>query len=304
MKIFLLDNLDTWYNLAFENWLFHRKDLAEEDLLILWRNQPSVIIGRFQNPWLECRLKEMNKRNISFARRESGGGAVYHDIGNTNFSFITGDSESVRENCTSIIVQSLILLGIKAKSGERNDIYVGERKVSGSASKYSSGRVLHHGTLLIDADLDSLNYFLTAKDYKSGKLKSQGTESVTSQVTNLIEVSPSVNHEQICQAVIEKSGDFFGHGSSVFRVSRSDMENIAEVCEYRSRIMSWEWLYGSTPGFSVSSNADIGGIDTLCSFTVKKGIIKDVRTEYEWRTEEMKNAFLSRYIGKRCDLVV
>jgi lipoate-protein ligase A len=246
----------------------------------------------------------MEKRNVFFARRESGGGAVYHDPGNTNFSFITGDSDSIRENCTEMIAQSLGSFGIRADKGDRNDLYVKGKKISGSASKYSSGKVMHHGTLLIDADLDALDYFLTALDYNSGQLKSLGTASVRSSVINLNELEPFLNHESVCQAIINKSQDFFGKQTEISIISLSDMKKIDEVVEYRSKIMNWNWLYGSTPAFSVTSVVKLSGIDTVCSFAVKKGIIREIQSIEELITEERKNVIRGEFVGKRCDVIL
>jgi len=291
--IFTTDNLDPWYNLSIENWLLNRKDLACRNILFIWRNRPSIIIGRFQNPWLECRLKEMKNDEISFVRRPSGGGAVYHDEGNSNFTFISPKENFSRTEKTNLIVKTLASLNIKAVQGRRYDIYVNGKKVSGSASKFTSGKVIHHGTLLIKADLEALDNYLKSNYYQSNAIKSKGIDSVRSKVTNLSELNPSLNHDQFSNALINILTSNQKEHFELINLNIKDLNNIEEIQSFREKLMSWDWLFGNTPGFSLEIKIPYSGIDYDCSINVKKGLIINIETE--------NKDLHDRYIGQPCN---
>ena len=280
------------YNLSIENWLLHREDPEEQEILFLWRNRPSIIIGRFQNPWLECRLHEMEQNNISFARRQSGGGAVYHDEGNTNFTFITGKDGFSRTEKTNLIIKTLSELGIHANQGDRHDIYINGKKVSGSASKYTSGKVIHHGTLLINADLDALNKYLTTKHYKNGSISSKGIKSVRSQVTNLIDIQPSINHNIFCKTLINVLEEE-SKPTELEELKIEDLKNNPEIKDYYNKIRSWPWLYGSTPAFTIDKKD--------CTFTIKKGIITEINSQGFHLSP--KSDLFRKYVNKPCNIL-
>ena len=150
LKVFLSDSTDPWFNLATEDWIFRDMDPSYQ-VLFLWRNAETVVIGRFQNPWTECDVEKMEADGIKLARRQSGGGAVFHDLGNTNFTFLSGADEYDKERNNRIITDALARFGITAEPSGRNDIIVEGRKVSGSAFKKKRDRAFHHGTMLINA---------------------------------------------------------------------------------------------------------------------------------------------------------
>jgi lipoate---protein ligase len=288
-------------NLAIETWLLRREDLFNQEVLFLYRNTQSVIIGRFQNPWLECDLEKMNKDNIDFSRRQSGGGAVYHDPGNTNFTFISDKKHFIREEKTELVIRALKTLGIDAEQGKRNDIYVNNRKISGSASKYSSLRVLHHGTLLINADLDALNKYLITMDYNSSSIKSKGVASIRSDVANLNEYDKSLTHDKICDAIIQTASKELNGSIAITHLSLSDLNNIREINEYYSIITNWEWLYGKTPSFTVTAPIPLRNPESEYLFTISKGIITEIT--YNRDISELGDLSLieNSYKNRRCD---
>jgi lipoate-protein ligase A len=157
---------DPWFNLALEEWLFESAG-PEEMVFYLWRNGPTVVIGRHQNPWVECRLEDMDRDGVKLARRPTGGGAVYHDLGNTNFTFTCRRDVYDVERQIGVILDGLRRVGVEARFSGRNDIVVGDRKVSGSAFRGRKDRWLHHGTLLLHADLGRLGHYLTAPPPRS-----------------------------------------------------------------------------------------------------------------------------------------
>jgi lipoate-protein ligase A len=280
-KIFTTDNLDPWYNLAIENWLLHNKELTDDDILFLWRNRPSIVIGRFQNPWLECRLKEMGTHGISFVRRTSGGGAVYHDEGNSNFTFIASKEGFSRTEKTDMIVQALRSLKIDAVRGKRYDVYVKGKKVSGSASKITKDKVIHHGTLLINADLTSLGKYLKSSYYEKNQIESKGIASVRSPVANLTEFNRTINHNLFSNALIQLVSSLQDEEIEIHNLNLENLQEIKDIENFRETLMSWDWLYGNTPGFSLEMVIPYDGTENHCSITVKKGLIVRMESDNE-----------------------
>jgi len=213
-----VETLDPWHNLAVERVLFESSlfesfagpEGPESDAahaLLVWRNSPCVVIGRHQNPWVECDLAKMAAAAVPLVRRVSGGGAVYHDPGNTNFTFFGTDATYDLDRQFTVVIMALESLGISARRNKRNDILVDDRKISGNAFRHTKGRSLHHGTLLVSADLNELTAYLTspnaaaaitgptaASDARPGPtadtrgsaiISSKGIPSVRSRVANL-----------------------------------------------------------------------------------------------------------------------
>lgn len=203
LRLLLSDSYDPWFNLAVEESIF-RQMPATQRVLFLWRNADTVVIGRAQNPWKECNTRRMEEDNVRLARRSSGGGAVFHDLGNTCFTFMAGKPEYDKTVSTRIVLEALNALGVAAEASGRNDLVVktaeGDRKVSGSAYRETMDRGFHHGTLLLNADLSRLANYLNP-DQK--KLQAKGITSVRGRVANLVELLPGITHRQVCAAIEE-----------------------------------------------------------------------------------------------------
>lgn len=210
LRLLVSDSYDPWFNLAVEECIF-RQMPATQRVLFLWRNADTVVIGRAQNPWKECNTRRMEEDNVRLARRSSGGGAVFHDLGNTCFTFMAGKPEYDKTISTSIVLNALNSLGVTAEASGRNDLVVktpdGDRKVSGSAYRETMDRGFHHGTLLLNADLSRLANYLNP-DKK--KLQAKGITSVRGRVANLVELLPGITHEQICDAIREAFFEHYG----------------------------------------------------------------------------------------------
>lgn len=250
LKVFLSDSLNPYLNLATEEWIFHNLDPSQQ-VLFLWRNEETVVIGRNQNPWSECNLAQMKADKVHLARRTTGGGAVFHDLGNTNFTFLSPKDAYKRENNVSIILNALKTFGIQGEASGRNDLLVpfedGPRKFSGSAYREKKDRAFHHGTLLFHADLMRLGNYLTPNPKK---LQSKGKESVRARVTNLNAIHPEINHDKIVPAMIQAFEEFYGGKAEIEELSLESLPKIPSLKEQFDLLSSWDWLYGSTLEFT------------------------------------------------------
>lgn len=199
LRVLQSETHDPWLNLATEEFIFADMDPSFQTLF-LWRNSPTVVIGRHQNAWSECKVDEMEAAGIKLARRHSGGGAVFQDLGNTNFTFLSPANDFDKARNTGIIVRALAELGVSAQPSGRNDITVGARKVSGAAFKQSGDRSFHHGTLLINVDMGALQRYLNPH---KAKLQSKGVKSVAARVVNLADINPSITHDSAVHAITQ-----------------------------------------------------------------------------------------------------
>ncbi|HWU44235.1 MAG TPA: lipoate--protein ligase, partial [Bdellovibrio sp.] len=250
LKIFLSESLNPHLNLATEEWIFHNLDPSSQ-VLFLWRNDNTVVIGRNQNPWSECHLTKMKEDQVHLARRTTGGGAVFHDLGNTNFTFLSPRESYKRENNIQIIFDALKEFGIHGEASGRNDLLIpfpdGARKFSGSAYREKKDRAFHHGTLLLHADLTRLGNYLTPNPKK---LLAKGKESVRARVANLNEVAPNLNHDQIVSAMIRSFEKFYGGKATMEFLSMESLQQMEELKAQYETLSSWEWLYGNTLEFT------------------------------------------------------
>lgn len=272
-------SLDPWHNLALEELLF---DTHEGDgmCLYLWQNQNTVVIGRNQNAWKECRIEALEAEGGRLARRSSGGGAVFHDTGNLNFTFITTDEQYSTPRQLQVIINAVGKLGIKAEFTGRNDI-VAENgaKFSGNAFRYSGNISMHHGTILIDADMSRLGKYLVPSP---AKLKAKGVDSVRSRVINLKEIREDITVDMVKAAVMEAFREEYGEYEVI---SESDLDASA-LNEKIQRYSSWEWNKGGTPAFDLRLDTRFpwGGVELL--LTLKKGVIETAAAYSDAMDEE------------------
>ena len=266
------NHTDAHVNLAIEEHLL-RNHRVDEEILLFYINSPSIIIGRNQNTLEEINLPFVDACDINVVRRLSGGGAVYHDLGNLNFSFI---SNSGRENIhnfkkfTAPVVKVLNDMGVPAELGGRNDILVEGRKISGNAQYISGLRMVSHGTLLFNSDLSVVTESLRVKP---GKIKSKGIQSIRSRVANISEFLPEpmdmiTFRDQLKQGILS-NGD-----SSEYLLTAVDWETIQELVH--ERYATWDWNFGRSPEFNVQKNEQfmVGEIDMRIN--VLEGHIKAI----------------------------
>ncbi len=274
MKLRILKSAVTnpWFNLATEDWIFQALD-ANSHTLFLWRNSETVVIGRSQNPWVECKIDKMEADEVFLARRQSGGGAVFHDLGNTNFTFLSPKDSYDQEANFTIIINALKKLGIDAELSGRNDMQVGERKISGNAFKHAADRSFHHGTLLVNANMQKLGDYLNPHPLK---LKAKGIKSVRARVANLVEFNKDINHENLSDAIIEAFCEYYGETAPVEALDEASLAKQPTLNKYYEQMADWDWRFGKTPEFShhIETRFDWGIIDM--HLDVKQAVITDV----------------------------
>eukprot|EP00761_Pharyngomonas_kirbyi_P006991 gb/GECH01007000.1/.p1 GENE.gb/GECH01007000.1/~~gb/GECH01007000.1/.p1 ORF type:complete len:380 (+),score=109.46 gb/GECH01007000.1/:1-1140(+) len=275
-KIRILKSTSTnpWFNLATEEWIFNDMD-PQVSTLFLWRNDKTVVIGRHQNPWKECNIQKMEEDGVYLARRKSGGGAVYQDLGNTCFTFLSSRDEYNKDRNNEIINQALRDgFGIQAVPSGRNDIHVDGKKISGSAFKQTHDRAFHHGTMLIDIDTSKMQQYLNPN---KAKLQSKGVSSVASRVLNL---GPEfgVTHDAFCQSMQDAFQKYHGVSScEIETLEKQRLESIPYLKEHYEQLKNWDWRFGQTPQFShnFETRFDWGIMDIHVES--QKGIITQVK---------------------------
>lgn len=277
LRLLLSDSYDPWFNLAVEDCIFRQMPPTQR-VLFLWRNADTVVIGRAQNPWKECNTRRMAQDNVKLARRSSGGGAVFHDLGNTCFTFMAGKPGYDKSISTQIILNGLRNMGIAASASGRNDLVLatpdGERKISGSAYRETADRGFHHGTLLLNADLDRLALYLNP-DVK--KLQSKGITSVRARVANLADVMPGIEHAALCRHLQAAFSRRYNETVEPEIISPDNLPDLPGFSAQFAKQSSWEWNFGHAPAFShvIETRFTWGGVEL--HMDVEHGVISRAR---------------------------
>ena len=261
---------DPYYNLAFEEYvLTHR---TEGDYLLLWQNDNTVVVGRNQNTAEEINGDFVEKHRINVVRRSTGGGAVYHDMGNLNYSFITdvGDDGISIRRFTEPVVAALRSLGLNAEASGRNDILVEGRKVSGTAQRRHGGRILHHGTLLFDANPGMV---AGALNVDPEKFRSKSTKSVRSRIGNIRDFLPNDMELPAFWAYLKDA--LSGGGVTPGALSAGELAEVDRL--KREKYDTWEWNYGRSPKFDVRCKRYWDGGCLEANVSIANGVITDVR---------------------------
>lgn len=265
---------DPRINLAIEEYLLKTMDVEKEPVLLFYINQPSIIIGKNQNTIEEINTDYVEDNGIIVVRRLSGGGAVYHDLGNLNFSFITnddGDSFMNYKKFTQPVVDALAKMGVNAELSGRNDILAEGRKVSGNAQFSTKGRMFSHGTLMFDTEIDAV---VSALKVKKDKIESKGIKSIRSRVANISEFLKEQMTVEEFRLEILKS--IFGGEENIryYELIEDDWANIHKLSE--ERYQTWEWNFGKSPRFNIQKTHRFptGGIDIRLE--VNHGVMEEV----------------------------
>lgn len=250
--VYISSSNDIFDNLALEEWLYENADLSSQEYLLMWRNKPAIVIGRHQNPWTECNLQETRRKRVMVARRNSGGGTVFHDEGNLNFSFLKNRSHYDRRRNLSLVAHALTTRwNLDLDLNARDDLILdGVYKVSGTASKLGREKTYHHFTLMMDVDTASLRHMLQTSLVG---VESKATRSVPAVVKNLKEYAPEMTAEKVFHVIAAEFLDGQAEREkSVQLVDPQDEGRFTGILSIKNRLMSWEWIYGKTPPFTIT----------------------------------------------------
>ena len=268
LKYITSNHTSPYSNLALEEYLLWNVQKGE-CVLYLWQNRHTVVIGVNQNPWKECHVKELEWDGGFLARRMSGGGAVFHDLGNLNFTFLAHEEVYDVNRQLDVIVNAVEKFGVHSEKSGRNDLLVDGKKFSGNAFYHTAGRHFHHGTLLVDVDTANLSRYLNVSQ---AKLQSKGVSSVRSRVVNLKALTPELTIEAMQQAMVESFGEVYDATPQPFppeRLNQQDMDQLTE------KYVSWEWRMGRRLPFTAAYSDRFAWGDLLLQFCVESGVIRE-----------------------------
>ena len=289
LRVCLGEGHDPYFNLAVEQCLLEgaRPGCCT---LYLWQNQNTVVIGRNQNAWKECRTELLEAEGGRLARRLSGGGAVFHDLGNLNFTFLVPAEDYSVARQLSVIAAACRNLGIAAETSGRNDLLADGRKFSGNAFYQSGENYYHHGTLLVDVDMERMGRYLCPSQ---AKLAAKGVSSVRSRVVNLRDLRPDLTVPLLSQALTEAFSQVYGLPWTPVGVETLDRNALAAM---RARNASWEWIYGRSLPFSFSCQGRFPWGEIQLQFQVEEGVVHTARIysdSMDWRLAPVLEAALA-----------
>jgi lipoate-protein ligase A len=292
MLCILSPNTDPYFNLASEEYLLKCKS---EEIFLLYRNIPSIVVGKHQNTLAEINLPFVQERAIPVARRISGGGTVFHDLGNLNFAFFTNGKEGELVNyrkATEPVIKAMGLMGLKVQLGKRNELLLNGLKISGTASHVFKQRILHHGTLLFSSEVENLASALKAAG--SG-FSDRAVKSVRSKVTNIRDhLAEPMEFEEFQTSLFEAV--FKGlDGAIQYQYSETDLKEIRNLCN--TKFSTWEWNFGYSPKYQFSKSLIYisGRVDL--HMNVEKGVIKELKIEGDFISEKKIRCLEELVIG-------
>lgn len=268
-RIIHTNSSDPWWNLSVEEYLLERVEPGQ-CILYLWQNENTVVIGRNQNPWRECRTELLENEGGKLARRLSGGGTVFHDIGNLNFTFIASRDTYDLDKQLEVILGAVKALGIQAEKSGRNDLTVDGRKFSGNAFCFRKNNAYHHGTILVTADFDKLSKYLQVS---AEKMNAKGVQSVQSRVVNLSELRPELTVADVADALITAFRNVYESTAKVERCVKDGNASQEVLEELYCKYSSWKWRYGEAPSFDVDISKKFTWGEVQIGFALEEGIV-------------------------------
>ncbi|KAI3366186.1 hypothetical protein L3Q82_010019, partial [Scortum barcoo] len=298
---------DVYLNLALEDWIDANVDLQQRSILLLWRNRPAVVIGRHQNPWTECDLPAMRRAGVPLARRRSGGGTVFHDLGNLNLTFFTSKKAYDRQRNLKVITEALrrIRPGLDVQATDRFDILLNGRfKISGTASRLSRKSCYHHCTLLHSADRSALADVLRPS---CPGILSNATASIPSPVANLLDHAPTLQWEELLDALVQQYNTEFSFSAPSTLVDPANESAFPGLSRAAAELRSWEWTFGKTPKFSVQTVLDLrddgqrARSSARLQMQVKNGLIESCELDVpaDWLPRRLSGELSGVLVGER-----
>ena len=299
MKLIVSPSNDPYFNLALEQYVFDALDKSHE-YFILWQNKNTIVVGIYQNANNEIKHDAVKEKGIKVVRRLSGGGAVYHDMGNLNFTFITNQKEKGAAIDFAVflnpVADALSKLGATAQVNGRNDITIDGRKISGNAQYIKRGRVMHHGTLLFDSDLTVLGSCLNVS---KEKMAAKGVQSVASRVTNIKPyLAENIDMQQFKQALL---ASMFSHTEiNGYILTDEDIKNIHKIRE--QRYILDEWNYGKSPIYNFKRKKrfeGVGNIEVYAELDEATNTIKNITLHGDFFSSAGIEGFAQTFHGLR-----
>lgn len=256
-----------FYNQAFEEYVY--ETFRDDDVFLLWKNTPAVVVGSYQNICREVHVEALRQRGIPVVRRMSGGGTVYHDLGNVNYTYIVRANGTVDYDAVlSPVIAALNAIGVPARKNRTCDIAIGDLKISGSAQRMIKGRLLHHGTLLFDTDIEQMVASTTVDSYK---ITSKSIKSVRDRVTNISEHLPvPMDAETFKETMVRH---IMNGSTDTYTVTPEDDARIREIAG--EQFQSWERIFGRSPKFTIDRTGRFAGGKVQFKLDVQKGRIRD-----------------------------
>ena len=286
---------DPYYNLAVEEYLLSSVEKGC-CILYLWQNQNTVVIGKNQNAFTECRTTLLEREGGKLARRLSGGGAVYHDLGNLNFTFLMPSEDYDLDRQLQVILTACRSLGIPAEKSGRNDLLADGRKFSGNAFYRGRENSYHHGTLLVDGDMEKMGRYLSPP---KAKLEAKGVKSVRSRVVNLREFVPELTVADLKTALRKAFCLVYDLPARDMLPEELHRETVQSLC---SRNSSWQWNYGSLPVCTMvlSQRFSWGGVELYLEVT--EGVVQSCRVFSDAMDHELPQRLEQALLGVRFTL--
>lgn len=288
---YMSDSNDGWRNLAIDS--FFLENLKKDDIILyLYVNANAVIIGKNQNAWRECNLEAMESDGVQLVRRHTGGGAVFHDDQNLNFSFIMGEDRYNVKRQMGVIQKVISDLGMTAELSGRNDILIDGRKFSGNAFAASRNLNAHHGTILVNTDLSKLSGYLNVSEKK---MNAKGIKSVRSRVCNLCDFDKTITVPTVLRLLKQEYKLEYGEYEE-YKFTKQEYEEIDKLYMIQS---SWQWRFGRTPAFDyeIEERFSFGEMQFL--FQIKEGNVKDVSVFSDALDTDLAELVRNRIIGAR-----
>lgn len=263
---------DPFYNQAFEEYIY--QTFQDDDIFLLWQNTPAVVVGSYQNICREVHVESLRRLGIPVVRRITGGGTVYHDLGNVNYTCILRtDGTLSYDDVLNPVITALNAIGVPARKNRVCDIAIGDQKISGSAQRMTKGRLLHHGTLLFSSDLTVLDQITTHR--KNDCFQSKGTQSAICAVTNIRDhLAAPMTIEEFQARLLD---EMLPPGSAHVTLSA---EQQAEVCRLRDeKYRSWEWTWGKTPAFTYEKTGMFAGAPIRAAYQARHGMVSSAEID-------------------------
>ncbi|WP_163711769.1 lipoate--protein ligase [Mangrovibacterium lignilyticum] len=286
---------NAYFNIAFEEYLLHQ--YPGEEIFLLYVNAPSIIVGRFQNTLAEINLDYVTKNGIKVVRRLSGGGAVYHDLGNLNFSFHSKDGTddfADFSRFTQPVVDLLNKLDVPAKLEGRNDLLVDGKKFSGNAKLARNGKMIQHGTILLDSEMQVLSEALKINPLK---FRDKAVKSARARVTNLIDYFPGgITIEKFKQLLIDQILNENDDNAAIHQLNPDEVAKIEQLAA--EKYSTWDWNFGVSPAYNFNKAIKVAAGFVELHLDVKKGVIQKAKIFGDFFASKPIEELEEKFVGE------